>query len=186
MYCPKCSQQQVSDEVRFCSRCGFPLSTVRELVVSGGVLAEREAEPHGGQLSPAFKGMRKGVWIMLASLPVAIVAGLLTAINDSFAVFILLAALCVVAGFARLLYGAFIEEKGPHVKRDSSQSKVASLVPVQRVTAARSPELPSAPAPPIEGQPEARMVTADMGEPPSVTENTTRLLDEEADSHVSK
>lgn len=32
MYCPKCSQLQNSDQLRFCSRCGFGLETVRELL----------------------------------------------------------------------------------------------------------------------------------------------------------
>src|SRR5687767_3436013 len=29
MFCPKCSQQQASDEARFCSRCGFQLGVVK-------------------------------------------------------------------------------------------------------------------------------------------------------------
>jgi hypothetical protein len=183
MYCPKCSQQQVNDEVRFCSRCGFPLSAVKELVASGGALVERESGAQEGQLSPAFRGMRKGVWIMLASLPLALVAALLTAIDDGFAVLILLPVLCFVTGFARLLYGTFIEEKAPRVKRDSSLPHTASVMPAQPGTAARSPELPPARVAPIEGFTEQRMVTAEMVQMPSVTENTTRLLDEEADSH---
>lgn len=182
MYCPKCSQQQVSDEVRFCSRCGFSLTAMRELVASGGILAEREAGAQGGQLSPAFRGVRKGVWLMLASLPLALVAGLLTAIDDGFAVLILLPVLCFVAGFVRLLYGTFIEERKPQLKNDSSQPRVASVMPAQPGTAARSPELPAARVPPIEDFGEQRIVTAEMVQPPSVTEKTTRLLDEEADS----
>ena len=35
MFCPKCSQQQAADEVRFCSRCGFPLGGVKELLPRG-------------------------------------------------------------------------------------------------------------------------------------------------------
>jgi len=29
MFCPKCGQQQVSEEIRFCSRCGFRLDMVK-------------------------------------------------------------------------------------------------------------------------------------------------------------
>jgi hypothetical protein len=182
MYCPKCSQQQVSDEVRFCSRCGFQLGAVRELIASGGALVGREVEVQGNQLSPAFRGVRKGVWVMLAGFPLALVTGLLTAINDAFAILILLPVLCFVAGFARLLYGTFIEEKAPQVKRDAPQPDIASVMPAQRGTAARSPELPPARVEPIEDFTAQRVVTAEMAQPPSVTENTTRLLDEEADS----
>ena len=169
MYCPKCSQQQVSYEVRFCSRCGLPLSAVRELVV-GGALAERRAGAQGDQLSPALRGTRKGVWIMLASFPLALITGLLAAIDDVFAVFILLPVLCFVAGFARLLYGTFREGRAPRIQEDLSQPHAASVMPPARV-------------PPIEGFTEQRMITAEVVEPPSVTENTTRFLDEKAESH---
>jgi hypothetical protein len=182
MYCPKCSQQQVSDEVRFCSRCGFPLGAVRELIASGGALADREAGAQAGQLSRTLRGVRKGVCIMLASLPLALVAGLLTAINDAFAILILLPVLCFVAGFARLLYGTFKEEKGPRVKTEASPSHVGSVMPAQLGAAERNPQLRPARVGPIEDFTARRLVTGEMAQPPSVTEKTTRLLDEEADS----
>lgn len=34
MYCPKCRHQQATDNVRYCSRCGFQLDHVRELLAS--------------------------------------------------------------------------------------------------------------------------------------------------------
>ncbi len=40
MYCPKCSQQQVSEETKFCSRCGFPLGLVSEILAHGGFLPQ--------------------------------------------------------------------------------------------------------------------------------------------------
>ena len=50
MYCPKCSQLQISEEMRFCSRCGFALGAVRELVASGnaGVETGAGAPPRSG------------------------------------------------------------------------------------------------------------------------------------------
>lgn len=42
MYCPGCGQQQVSDETRFCSRCGLPLGLVAEILVYGGFLPQLE------------------------------------------------------------------------------------------------------------------------------------------------
>src|SRR5262245_21868784 len=38
MFCPKCNQAQVSDEMRYCSRCGFPLSIVALLLQNDGQL----------------------------------------------------------------------------------------------------------------------------------------------------
>ncbi len=35
MYCPNCGQQQVSEEMRFCSRCGLALSGLAEWLAGG-------------------------------------------------------------------------------------------------------------------------------------------------------
>ncbi|MCY7347318.1 MAG: zinc ribbon domain-containing protein [Pyrinomonadaceae bacterium] len=40
MYCPRCSQQQVSEETKFCSRCGFPLGLISEILSHGGFLPQ--------------------------------------------------------------------------------------------------------------------------------------------------
>lgn len=43
MYCPRCSQEQTSEAVRYCSRCGFRLGAVRALLADGG--ADEEIAP---------------------------------------------------------------------------------------------------------------------------------------------
>ncbi len=40
MYCPRCSQQQVSEETKFCSQCGFPLGLISEILAHGGFLPQ--------------------------------------------------------------------------------------------------------------------------------------------------
>ncbi|MDQ3129137.1 MAG: zinc ribbon domain-containing protein [Acidobacteriota bacterium] len=40
MHCPRCGQQQVSEETKFCSRCGFPLGLVAEVLSHGGFLPQ--------------------------------------------------------------------------------------------------------------------------------------------------
>src|SRR5688500_5525099 len=40
MHCPRCGQQQVSSETKFCSRCGFQLAIVSELILHGGTLPQ--------------------------------------------------------------------------------------------------------------------------------------------------
>ena len=183
MYCPQCSQQQVSDEMRFCPRCGFPLSTVKQLMASGGALPGRGVELQGSQVSKGLRGVRKGLWIMLASLPLVFVVALLSAINDGFVALLLIPALCLVAGFARLLYGAFLEERKLGVKRDVPQSHSTSVMPRQPATDAGRPELSPPGVAPIERFAVQNKKTAEVVQPPSVTENTTRLLDEDTDSH---
>ena len=184
MYCPNCSQQQFSEELRFCSRCGFPLSAVKELIVTGGVPAERE--PEGGRLSPAFRGVRKGVWVILAGVLMTVVVGLLTAAEEDLVVLLFLPLLCFLVGFVRLLYGVFWEDRAPRGKKDSAQPQLPPARPAQPISPARTPELPPVQVPPTTAFTAKRAKTAEIVEPPSVTENTTRLLDEEADSSRSK
>lgn len=182
MYCPKCSQQQVSDEMRFCSRCGFSLTAVRELIASDSALGEQVSEVQAGKPSRSQKGVRKGACMMVASLVLALVVGLLTAVEDVFAVLFLLPVLCFVIGFLRVLYGVFFAEKRtPLVKGAASQPHVAPIMFGQLGTAPRNRELSPPGVAPIESFTGHRIDTAEMVQPRSVTENTTRLLDEESD-----
>lgn len=40
MHCPSCGQQQVSNDTKFCSRCGMQLGLVSELLLHGGFLPQ--------------------------------------------------------------------------------------------------------------------------------------------------
>ena len=40
MHCPGCGQQQISTETKFCSRCGLPLGVVSEVLTHGGYLPQ--------------------------------------------------------------------------------------------------------------------------------------------------
>ena len=75
MYCPRCAQQQISDEMRFCSRCGLPLGGLIEWLASSGAPALRAPETPVSLNSPRRKGIRRGAKVMFFSgvlLPIAI------------------------------------------------------------------------------------------------------------------
>ena len=40
MHCPSCGQQQASNEIKFCSRCGFPLGLISDILAHGGFLPQ--------------------------------------------------------------------------------------------------------------------------------------------------
>lgn len=42
MYCPRCGEQQVSGNLRFCNKCGLPLAVVSEVLSNGGTLPQLE------------------------------------------------------------------------------------------------------------------------------------------------
>lgn len=81
MYCPKCSQEQVSAEVQFCSRCGLALLNLKEIVLGSNKRIVKEPE----RISPRQKGKRQGVLVMLLSIiliPAYILLAALFPAND--------------------------------------------------------------------------------------------------------
>ena len=171
MYCPQCSQQQISDEMHFCSRCGFQLTGVRELMAGGKVLPVHEDKLESRRVL-ALKGARSGVVLMLISLPIALVVTVLTASDDDFAVLFLLPVLMMLVGFIRTCYGIFCQSRSKELK-SAAEKKVVSIPTF------RTPENLNAGMPHIQLLQPSKQ-TAEVRQPASVTENTTRLLDEDA------
>ena len=64
MFCPKCSQQQISDNIRFCSRCGFQLNIVKALLADNekGLTQNSAARASAGSLRK--KDMKIGAVLM--------------------------------------------------------------------------------------------------------------------------
>ena len=180
MYCPRCSQEQISDEMSFCSRCGFSLSAVKELVATGTGLVFPTGAAHRPQPSRGQRNARIGAWLMLLSLALTIVVAMLTGIDDGFAVLGLIPFLCFITGFIWMLYGVFFADKRAKAKQLAAPPQVP-MMPGQFGSEARSPQLFAPRVAPVESFTPHRAKTAEIRQPSSVTENTTRLLDEEPD-----
>ncbi|HKC63321.1 MAG TPA: hypothetical protein VKB86_06775 [Pyrinomonadaceae bacterium] len=177
MYCPRCGQQQASEEMRFCSRCGFPLSGVTELLVNDGVLRSVENESQEQMVSPRRKGISQGVLIMLAGAVVVPVLGVLNHYLRILEPMVALSALLFfLGGFVRILYAIFFE-KGASGKKILTPAPDTSAE--LSASSARTAALPPAQSIPVSDFTPRRANTAELVTPPSVTENTTRLLDED-------
>lgn len=154
MFCPRCSQQQASEEMRFCSRCGFPLEGVAALLAGGG-----ELKPSGpdreGPLTPRQRGARTGLLMVAGGLLFLAAAYLLTLYKEDFFVLMLPAALLVVVGVMRGLYGLLLESDAQSPKRLKT-AKAADAATRELGGAAPAQTLP----------------------PASVADSTTRLLEE--------
>src|SRR5882724_11371322 len=68
MYCPKCSQPQISDETQFCSRCGLPLNEMKELIFADGKTTVSQSKTNEDKPSPRQRGIRQGAMVMLLSV----------------------------------------------------------------------------------------------------------------------
>ena len=180
MYCPRCSQPQTAEDVSFCTRCGFPLGPVRELLAGGG-----PAQPLVSPAVPRLrrrKKLRIGFKLMFFSVVLLPIFLALSIAVDSPEPLVP-PALIFFAGLTCTLYAWLFSEEA------------SSLAPPTTTTFSRagmdqrglpSPPLSSPSSPSLSpgtfGElPVQRANTAEMIHPPSVTERTTNLLEKSND-----
>ena len=161
MFCPQCGHRQVSDETRFCSRCGLPLNLVTELLANSPGQLRRE------------KRELTGIGLMMATvlmlLNFVIVFGAVTLPHLANPVFFwiwlfFVASALAVGGFglANLIRGGFFK-----------RLKAREARPRLMKSEEGRPALPEGTAETASLGVEA---TRRVPEPVSVTETTTREL----------
>jgi hypothetical protein len=174
MYCPNCGQQQVSQEMRFCSRCGLALSGLAEWLAGGRpVLAHAPEPPAQPQPpSPRRKNMRRAAKLMFFSgalfpifLMIAIAEGEGAALIVPFFLFFI--------ALAAMLYARLFSDPNPKVNYQQPAQ------PPRLVSMPTHTPLPPASTIPISDMRGPQVRTNELAQPPSVTEQTTRFLDKE-------
>ncbi|MDT7687917.1 MAG: hypothetical protein QOJ70_2863 [Acidobacteriota bacterium] len=178
MFCPQCGQQQASDAARFCSRCGFQLEAVSGLLVTGGAAPELAVEAVPIPETPRRKGARLGGKLMLSGMFLAPVLAMLSELIGTPDELALLGVIVFMAGLFRLLY-ALIFEDGPY--RRQLQQQQVYVPPAQFAPREASALPPSQGVPARAYAAPPRAETGEIAYRPSVTEGTTRLLDDERD-----
>jgi len=181
MYCPQCGQQQVSSELRFCSRCGFPLGGVMELLVNGGILPQPQPAGDKPKMSPRRKGVQQGVALIFLGIVLTSLLGVLSSYLDFPEIFVAMSAIIgFVGGPLRVLYALIFEEGEQKIVYINPQQQQAAFPPYQQPARPlgdvnRSRALPPQQRSPVPGW--RRPDTAELVQPPgSVTDNTTKLL----------
>ncbi|MBA3804561.1 MAG: hypothetical protein H0X14_02450 [Acidobacteria bacterium] len=180
MFCPQCGQQQLSGEMRFCSRCGFPLGGVIQLLASGGMAATSDAGASPKQPSPRRKGYRQGALMMLIGM---IATPLMAILSEAGMpeIFVALAAILFFwGGIIRMIYARIFEDKVMYPAQDIPPVYIPPTGPAQFGTGASQTALPPQRSVPVSNWRQPTN-TAEMVRPPSVTENTTRLLDDKVE-----
>jgi len=176
MYCPKCSQRQVSDEVRFCSRCGFLLTGIAEVVKNDGKIPGASKRALKNLLTPRKKGIKQGLFALLLLIltsPILLAIGKGIALHPGVMVmtFFILFISCVI----RMIYAVMFESGEP------DKSEAADLQQQNVLSAKQAVEsLPPAQTNPISDfVPPMQGKWRDSNELvfSSVTDVTTRQLD---------
>ena len=169
MYCPNCGQQQVSEEMRFCSRCGLALSGLAEWM-AGGMLVRRAEETRVLSPSRRRKAIRRAAKLMFFSgvlLPLGI---LMSAAIDEPGPMVLPVVLFFVSLVWMVYARLFIEDTAPMINL-GTQPSAFGPTPTTRVALPPPTNIPM----PDFGRQQVR--TNELAQAPSVTEHTTKLLD---------
>jgi hypothetical protein len=172
MYCPICSSNNVAD-IRFCTRCGTNLSVVSE-ALSGKSSGQPPIDERMVKVLKDYYSSRRATLIGALTLPIGL-SLLMAMFQTGFPDHLLIIALI---GLGLAIYGAIVGIWGVgHWVDSSSEMKALKIATSQN-------SLPLAlrdafNTPPV-GGPRAPHYATDPIEPGSVTEQTTRELDERA------
>ncbi len=167
MYCPKCGQQQVLDEILFCSKCGLALSTISEVM----------EDPQSGNVPQSISEVKRSALIGFGLVTLSAVFLLATLIigtpEPSFIVQLNLLVAVVVYLFALgyVMYKFLPSKKAAHTKGQTQQVLVERTPTTQQLL--KDQDL-------TDSVPASDFVNPRRPRQPvesSVTEDTTSLLD---------
>lgn len=163
MHCPNCGQSQPSEDVRYCSRCGLSLWELARWLNDGANAPWNPIQANSGP-SPRRKGIRRGAKLMFLSGVLLLPAiGLSAAVEEPAP--LLFPFTIFFAGLVWMLYCRLFADNTPTVKKQlpTHLHRPNEYLPPAQVN----------PAPVLRAR---EPNTAEIAQPPSVTEYTTNLL----------
>jgi hypothetical protein len=172
MFCPKCSQQQVNDQTRFCSRCGFELNVVKALLSSESSMQTAETQVPDRSLRK--RDMTIGAFLMfvLAFLGAAVTMDMPTAHSARIIIVVLAwVGLTLLINIKPMIQYFLRGDTSVQTTDSFSPSKLAS-----KFTSRNKDAWPESRSIPAEDYVKPSANTAEMVQPLSVTEETTNLL----------
>jgi len=181
MHCPSCGQQQVSNEIKFCSRCGFPLGLITEILAHGGFLPQLADLHKKKSVFNKKNGVVFGVfWMILFLMLIPAIIGIGGGPDEAAGI----SAVIGVFGAMMMIIGSLtlLPSSRQYPLITAQQMLPPSHPNAHGLNAGQQQALPgqqsipaTAYAPPKAG---SWRDTKDL-EPSSVTESTTKLLEKE-------
>lgn len=176
MYCPKCSQEQISDNIRFCSRCGFQLNVVQALLIDDEISVTQNSAAGAAANSLRKRDLTIGALLMFFfALIVAIITVDMPASHSARIVGLIVAwlALSVLINIVPIIRYFFYG----NTEQDSPLSSgILSSLTARFKRNNHNVALPAAYSKPVTDYVTGAIKTAEIQPLPSVTEETTNLL----------
>ena len=150
------------------------------VLAAGGQVPMRSIQPGTTKLSPRSKGIRQGAMMMLSTILVVPIVSIISVfiIGRPEIIVPITAIALFVGGLLRMLYALLMEESYPLPDVNHVGGYAPTATPHLDASVRNAAALPPASANAAPSW-RPRPNTADMYQPPSITENTTRLLDKE-------
>lgn len=176
VYCPRCGQEQISIETRFCSRCGFLMNGMAEAVLKGGL---NQVDDQPKPISPRRKGLKHGgAWFLLGILVVPILAIFHELLRFPEEFVALAAVIFFLGGILRMIYALLFESGNP--AEYTLEENVYFAAQKLRGKSPNVKELPAQQSIPVDAYapPPTQASWRDTNDlqPTSVTEKTTKFL----------
>ena len=177
MFCPKCSQQQVSDETRFCSRCGFQLNVVKALLSDESLSQNTQIQKVSRSFNKRDMTIGAALMFVFAFIVGAITVDMPPSSSVRLIFLTIMWFVLVLLINIKPIIQYFLRPDSPPV--DGPVSKTSPNL----FSKPNSNALPTAQSIPAEDLVTPRFQTAEMDQPLSVTEPTTNLLSKKKDSN---
>ncbi len=172
MFCPRCGQERLSEDTSFCSKCGFLLTAVADLLAKNGI----PDQPVGASaVSQRTRGIRQGLFMFLLTFVIAPIVGLISQFGlgmEPWPVGVVIFGLGI-GGLLRIAYAMMFEPKligSADAAGLSAAEHDKSFAPSPNIprTGITQSQLYAASS-------RAQLETNDLS-PPSVIDSTTKLL----------
>lgn len=168
-------------DTNYCSRCGFLLTAVGELLQTGGQNPFAPADTGFQHQSPRKRGLKQGLFLFLLTFLAAPLMGMISLALGTEPIGVGIAVIvCFVGGLLRMVYALMFEEAAPTRGASSDSFLDAAQHHLNRTPAIGA-------LPPERSVPASQYVSPQAGnwrdtndlQPVSVTEGTTKLLEKE-------
>ncbi len=183
MYCPRCGEEQGSEQLRFCPKCGLPMGLVAQLIANGGSLPQLQELLGKKKIFTKRNGVIFSLFWFILFVPFGAAIWGVLEVEE-------LAALSAVFGvFSSILIFLFSLFFLPSAKTYYSDTATAveSIPTVNELSGGQNQQNA---LPPQQGQTAQEYVspgagmwkapdTGELAQPGSVTEGTTKLLEKD-------